>query len=173
MEFTWDTANWLTATSIFIGFGLTCWQLHRTTQMQKAKFIHGIIEGLRCSPDSSQAMYLIEYNFEWYNEDFHGSGERERCIDNYFFSLSYVCYLRKTKNINANEFKILEYDLLRTCQSPCTQSYLWNLYHFAKHHDSCCSFDFLIKYAYEKKIIQNDFYDPESESFINCKCLNF
>lgn len=158
--------NYLTAISlILVGvsviFAVIQWSV--SNKIKRAEFIDQIIEKLRFDEDMAMTMYKIDYNEKhWYNDDFHG-GKFEFAVDKLLSYLSYICYLSITKNISKEEFKFLQYEVIRACSSDDVKSYLWNLYHFSRKHNSKCSFEHLISFGIENKIFDKDFSDK------NCK----
>ena len=74
-------------------------------------------------------MYIIDYDDDWYNDNFHGSKDLEPQIDKLLSYLSYICYLRKKKILTNHEFQVFTYQLNRTCNSFSIEEYLWNLNH--------------------------------------------
>ena len=128
-------------------------QWNVSNKIKRAEFINIIIEKLRFDKDMAQTMYKIDYGESWYSDDFHnGNSDLEFEIDKLLSYLSYICYLKKTKNISKEEFKVLQYEIIRVCSSFDVQSYLWNLYHFSIKHDSKCSFEYLVSYGLDNKI---------------------
>ena len=104
---------------------------------------------------------------------FSGDGydDFEHKIDELLSYLSYICYLKKERNISKKEFRILQYEINRTCTSPCIQAYLWNLYHFSQKQGSECSFQYLIDYGIKNKLIDKSFLKPDCKLYE--KTLNF
>ena len=92
-------------------------------------------------------------------------------IDKLLSYLSYICYLKQENNISDKEFRILQYEINRTCTSPSIQGYLWNLYHFSRKQGTDCSFQYLIDYGIKNNIIEKSFLDPKC--FLYEKTLNF
>lgn len=151
-------------------FGLYQWD--KSTKVKRAEFINQIIDKLRFDNEMVKIVYLIEYTYDWYTHEFHnGFSDLEFRIDKLLSYLTYICYLKDHKIISKSEFSILEYEIYRTCESPCVQAYLWNLYHFTEGRSTKCTFDRLIKYGIEKDIFTKDFKDKNSTVFP--KYLNF
>jgi hypothetical protein len=163
---TWTNENTLTLITIIgavIGGFFALKQWRQRIKLQRSEFVKQLIEKLRFDEDMATTMYKIDYNEKsWYNNDFHG-GEFEFAIDKLLSYLSYICYLNKTKNISKEEFKFLQYEVIRTCKSFDVQSYLWNLYHFSRCNNSKCLFEHLISFGIENKIFNKDFIQN------NCK----
>ena len=113
---------------------------------------------------------MLEYNNNWYNEDFH-SGENEKEIDQFLAFINYICYLRNMKIIKENEFKLLRYEVNRVCCNYGVQSYLWNLFHFSIKMNAKCSFNEIIDYGMKKKLLPQQFKQNNKDLFP--KYLNF
>ena len=135
-------------------------QWNRTIKIKRSEFINQIIEKLRFDDKMASAMYLIDYDHDWYDSDFHNGGENEFLIDKLLSYLSYICYLKDSRHITQKESSILEYELKRACESTSVQAYLFNLYHFSKSRNSTCSFQYLINYGLKNNII-------DKENFLN------
>ncbi|WP_204346680.1 hypothetical protein [Psychroserpens algicola] len=129
-----NTDNWLTLISLLfavIAGGFVYYQWRKSTKTRRAEFINQILEKLRFDKELPKSMYIIDYNQNWYDSSFH-NGNLEISIDRLFSYVDYICYLKKTRNISATEFKIFQYEINRICVSDSTKKYLWNLYHFSK-----------------------------------------
>ena len=145
-------------------FALVQWV--NSNRIKRAEFINQIIEKLRFDREMVEVIYMIDYDFNWYNEKFHDSDrDLEYKVDKILSYLSYICYLKSTRNITKKEFEIFKYELNRTCISPCVQDYLWNIYHFSKKNGSSCTFEYLINYGFDEKILDIDFLDNNSKSY--------
>ena len=170
----WLGDNWFSLVSIIglaIGGVFALIQWHNSTQLKRSEFINQIIEKLRFNSEIVKAMYIIDYDQTWYDENFHGGSEKELVIDKLLSYLSYICYLINGNHLTKNESSILEYELIRTCESWSTQAYLYNLYHFSKKRKSTCSFQYLIDYGLKLKIFPASFLDCSSSTYP--KYLNF
>jgi len=167
--------NYLTIISLImvaIGGIFAGIQWNASNRIKKAEFIEQIIEKLRFDKDMAIVMYKIDYGDSWYNDDFHnGNADSEFEIDKLLSYLSYICYLKETRNISENEFKVLQYEVLRVCSSFDVQSYLWNLYHFSKKFNTKCSFEYLISYGIKHSIFNENFQNDKNS--IYKKRLNF
>lgn len=171
----WSVENILSAISIFlviIGGGFAYKQWTASNQIKRTELIKQIMERLRFDKEMAKTMYTVEYDDSWYNEDFHdGDGDFEHQVDELLSYLSYICYLKKERNISRKEFRILQYEINRTCTSPCVQAYLWNLYHFSRRQGSKCSFQYLIDYGIKNRLIDKSFLKVDCELYE--KTLNF
>lgn len=171
----WSVENILSAISIFlviIGGGFAYKQWTASNQIKRTELIKQIMERLRFDKEMAKTMYTVEYDDSWYNEDFHdGDGDFEHQVDELLSYLTYICYLKKERNISRKEFRILQYEINRTCTSPCVQAYLWNLYHFSRRQGSKCSFQYLIDYGIKNRLIDKSFLKVDCELYE--KTLNF
>lgn len=119
-------------------------------------------------------MYMIDYGTSWYDRNFHNrEDDLEYRVDKVLSFLNYVCYLRKEKNLGKKEFRILCYEVNRVCISPDIQNYLWNLYHFSVKQGTECSFQDLIEYGMEKRIIDRKSFLSSTSENNYTKYLNF
>ena len=167
--------NYLTIISLImvaIGGAFAGIQWNVSNKIRRTEFVNTIIEKLRFDKDMAQTMYKIDYDESWYNDNFHnGNSDLEYEIDKLLSYLSYICYLKQTKNISKEEFKILQYEIIRVCKSFDVQSYLWNLYHFSIKQDSKCSFEHLVSYGIDNKLFDIKFLSCNSNLYK--KRLNF
>lgn len=162
-----DILSFISIILVIIGgiFGYKQWVYSNKTK--RADFINQIISNLRFDREMVETMNMIDYDFLWYNENFHHNhNDVEYKIDKTLSYLSYICYLIKEKHISKRDFIILEYEINRTCISPDVQCYLWNLYHFSVSQKSKCSFQYLIEYGIQNKLIEEvEFMNPESKKY--------
>lgn len=171
----WNIADIVALLSLFlaiIGSFFVYRQWLAANQIKRTEFISQIIEKLRFDKDLVKTMDIIDYGDSWYNAKFHHQSELEFEMDKLLSYLSYICYIYETKNIGTKEFKILRYELHRTCSSHAVQSYLWNLYHFSKKSNSNCAFHYLIDYGIKNGLIEKvKFKNKDSNEYP--KYLNF
>ena len=88
----WMIENWFSLISALgLGFGgyFSLKQWHVSNKIKRAEFIDQILEKLRFNEKSVEAMYQIDYNQTWYDDNFHGSGGKEYAIDRLLSYLSY------------------------------------------------------------------------------------
>ena len=155
-------------------------QWRKSTKLKCAEFINEIMKMLRFDKEMGKALYLIDYNHDWYDEDFHGGGENEFLIDKLLSYLSYICYLIKSHNITKAEVQILDYELRRACECKSVQAYLWNLYWWSISRNSICSFQYLIDYGLSHNIIAKEDFQQNSRKYpkhlnlwgVNRNCVN-
>jgi len=152
-------------------FALTRWYAEIKTK--RAKFMEKIYLRSRIDKEMAETMYKIDYDYTWYDESFHGNRTGlEYSVDKLLSFFDYICYLKKIRTITKNEFVVIQYRIIRIFNSPCVQSYLWNLYHFSKKNKADCSFKHLIDYGLIKgSIDKTEFNNPESKKYK--KRLNF
>ena len=129
-----------------IGFGFTLYQINKSNKVKQAEFVSSLLDHIRFNERVMDAVYLIDYSNNWYNQDFHNSGEMEKNIDAFFSEMDYVCYLFKRKLLSKKDFLIFRYEVLRICKNSQCRCYLWNLYHWSKKNNTTCSFNNLIEY---------------------------
>jgi hypothetical protein len=168
-----QTGDWISLASVIMVFLGAVWafiQWQHSIKLKKSEFILQFVKELRYDKEIVNTMYIIEYDPNWYNNDFHG-GKDEYNVDKFLSLLNYICYMRKMKLLSENEFKVLRYEIRRTCISPSAQSYLWNLYHFSRKMSSPCSFEYLIDYGLGNNYFYPEFANPNSGRYK--KLLNF
>jgi len=166
-----NTLSFITIFFVVLGGVFAYMQWRKSIKLKCSEFINQIIEKLRFDKEMVKAIYLIDYNQDWYNENFHGGGDNEFLVDRLLSYLSYICYLIKSGNITKAEVQILDYELRRACECWSVQAYLWNLYWWSKSRNSICSFQYLIDYGLSHKIIAKDNFKQGSGKFP--KYLNF
>lgn len=172
----WSVDDVLSATSIvlvIVGglFAYRQWKFANTTR--RTELINQILEKLRFDKELVTTTYLIDYEDDWYDGNFHDrEDDFEYQMDKLMSYLSYICYLQKERKISAKEFCILKYEINRACSSHAVQCYLWNLYHFSRQQGTQCSFQYLIDYGLKQKLInKKEFTNSQSTHYI--KTLNF
>ena len=164
----------ITVFSVIIGglFALIKW--NESNKIRKAEFFNEIIVKLRFDKDMVMTRYKIAYGRPWYTSKFHtGITDTEYSIDKLLSYLSYICYLKETKNINDKEFLVLQYEIARTCASRQVMAYLWNLYHFSKSKGLKCSFEHLIMFGIKNNFLDKDILNEDSVKFRKHKRLEF
>lgn len=129
-----------------IGFAFTIYQIKKSSKIKQAEFVNKLLENIRLNERTLNAFYIIDYNNNWYNADFHNSGNLEKSIDALFSQIDYVCYLHRKGLLSDTDLSIFQYALTRICSNYQCQSYLWNLYHWSTFNDTECSFDNLVNY---------------------------
>lgn len=172
----WSVDSVLSAISVLlmiVGGFFAYKQWTSANKIRRSEFINQIIAKLRFDKSTVDTMYMLEYDHEWYNEEFHDAdNEIEFNVDKLLSYLSYICYLYELKNISKKEFKILRYEVNRACSSLSVQGYLWNLYHFSKKQGTECTFQYLISYGIKNKIINKKIFYCKESTFYP-KYLNF
>ena len=172
----WTIDNFLSLISIILiivggFFALKKWNLELKTK--RAEFLEQINLNIRSDDKLAEITYLIEYDFSWYNENFHGNKTGlEFSVDRFLAYFDYICYLKKLGNFTKKEMMIFQYRIIRIFNSPCVRNYLWNIYHFSKKSKTCCSFTNLINYGIKNRLIDKfEFEDSNNGQYI--KYLNF
>ena len=165
----WTYTNTLTTISIFItvfGAIVALYQWYVSNKIKQAEFLHQLTVELRSDDIIREAFYAIEYDYHWYDDNFHnGKNGWESKIDKLLALLDYICYLKAQKIISEKEFSVLQYTVERVCSSPEAQSYLWNLYHFSQSQGSLLSFKNLVDYAIEKNLFPDKFTSIDCKSY--------
>jgi hypothetical protein len=114
--------NCLTLISIFlviIGgiFSLTQWR--SGNKVKRAEFLEQIISKLIFDEEIVKTMYMIDYNYNWYDEHFHNNKNGlEKSVDKLLAYIDYICYLKEIRNITQKEFVIIQYEISRILISP-------------------------------------------------------
>ena len=143
----------------------------KSLSLKRADYVNELFNRIRTNELISDAIYIIDYDIDWYSPSFHESGLRkdednsypiEKKIDYTFAYFSYICYLYENKIIGDEDFIFFEYHVNRIFNSEQAIDYLYNIYHFSKAFNSKCSFHYLIKYGNDHKLIGSDFEDKEA-----------
>lgn len=154
-----------------VGGIFALFQWSNSNRIRRVEFVDQILNKLRFEKKLVQAMYIIEYKDEWYNENFHNNSDFEPKVDALLSYLSYVCYLKNMRIIKEKEFSAFKYQLNRTCQSSSVEEYLWNLKHFSKKNNTNSSFEELEIYGKRQKIFSDEFNNEVSANY--SQYLNF
>lgn len=144
----WQVSDYLFLVSLLVailGTLLAFFEWRRKNSLKRVEFLNKLIVDFRTDKEINDAVYVIEYKRDWYNNEFHGS-DLERKIDKYLSFLSYICYLKSKKHISNSEFKFFEYKVNRAINSSDVKSYLSFLGGFSSLNHSNCSFCYLIDY---------------------------
>jgi len=103
-----NTLSIITISVAVLGGVFAYIQWRKSVKLRCSEFINQIIEKLRFDKEMVKAVYLIDYNEDWYSEDFHGGGDNEYLVDRLLSYLSYICYLIRSSNITKAEVQILD-----------------------------------------------------------------
>lgn len=156
-----DLVSILSFIAVVIGGVFALYQWRKTVVLKRADYIKDLTEKIRTDDDIVDVIYLLDYDDEWYNNEFHGNKILERKFDRTFAFFSYICYLHKQKIISNKEFVFFKYNINRILMNNQVQDYFYNLYHFSKKLEIPFSFDVLLDYAEENKILHEDFSNSE------------
>jgi len=148
-----------------IGGGFAFVQWKKSLNLQRANFIEQIIKKLRFDKDMIEALYMVDYDQDWYDKNFHGGSEKESLIDKLLSYLTYICYLLETNNISKEESKILLYELNRTCNCWSIRAYLWNIWCFSKEQKTICTFQYLIDYGLKHQLLDKDNFTENCDKY--------
>ena len=69
-------------------FGYYQWR--KSILLRRAEYINELTEKIRTDKYIKDVIYMFDYNYEWYTEQFHGSGKLELKVDK---TLSYFSYI--------------------------------------------------------------------------------
>lgn len=154
--------DFLTFISVAIGGMFALYQWKKSTALKRADYIKELTEKIRTDESIFETIYLFDYSQEWYNSDFHQSGDLERKVDRTLAHFSYILYLKKEKIISEKEFIFFKYDIERILFSDQTQDYFYNLFHFSQTQGIPFSFNILLDYAKENNLVDADFNDSKA-----------
>lgn len=157
-----DHISLLTFIGVVVGgiFALIQWR--KGTALKRAEYIKELTEKIRTDEDIFKTIYIFDYGVQWYSSKFHQGGDIERQVDRTLAYFSYILYLRNEKLISKKEFSFFSYDIERILCNNQLQDYFYNLFHFAKKQGIPFSFDILLNYAKENKLLDPDFENPEA-----------
>ena len=157
----WTIDNYLSLTLIIvmaIGSIFALFQWNSSIKIRRTEFLDEIINKLWFDANMAKTMHMIDNNSNWYTEDFNKNySDSAYQIDKLLSYFDFICDLHFIKNLRANEFNVIRYEIDRVCASPSVQAYLWNLYHFSNKIEAGCSFMYIIDYGIKEKIINKDF----------------
>jgi len=157
----WSVDNFLSLILIIvmaIGSIFALFQWNSSIKIRRTEFLDEIINKLWFDENMARTMHVIDSNPDWYTENFHSAySDLGYQIDKLLSYFDFICYLHFVRNLSANEFGVIRYEIDRTCASPSVQAYLWNLYHFSNKIEAGCSFMYIIDYGIKEKIINKDF----------------
>ena len=131
------------------------------------KYINELTEKIRTDKYIKDVIYMFDYNYKWYTEQFHGSGKLELKVDKTLSYFSYICYLREQKIISDKEFNFFKYEINRILRNSQVQDYFYNLYHFSNKNNTPITFLYLFKYGEKIKIFDEIFYDKNSYLYLS------
>jgi hypothetical protein len=167
--FGWTVDNYLSLLLIIvmaIGSIFALIQWNSSIKIRRTEFLDEIINKLWFDEKMARTMHLIDNNPAWYTVDFHSSySDTAYQIDKLLSYFDFICYLHFIKNLSANEFSVIRYEIDRTCSSPSVQAYLWNLYHFSNKIEAGCSFMYIIDYGIKENIIDKKFKNNNENLF--------
>jgi len=144
---------------IFGGFfGYHQWK--KTIKINRANYLNELTEKIRTDEDISEMIYLLDYEYNWYNKSFHGSDGFERKMDKTLSYFSYICYLYENNHIEEKEFYFFKYEIERILMNPSTVNYLYNIYHFSNKCNTPITFKYLFEYGQKHDMFTDDFFSP-------------
>lgn len=146
-------------------FGYYQWR--KSILLGRAEYINELTEKIRTDKYIKDVIYMFDYNYKWYTEQFHGSGKLELKVDKTLSYFSYICYLREQKIISDKEFNFFKYEINRILRNSQVQDYFYNLYHFSNKNNTPITFLYLFKYGEKIKILFQIFYDKNSYLYLS------
>jgi len=154
---------------MLVGGVIALLQWRSSIKIRRTEFLDEILNKLWFDEDMAKTMYTIDYNQNWYTQDFHSSySEFGYQVDKLLSYVDYICYLYRRKNISTHEFNVVKNEINVICACKSTQTYLWNAYHFKKEN---CSFLNIIDYGIKNNILSKDFMTNNETLY--CKHLRF
>ena len=142
---------------------------------KRADYVYELLNKVRTDSDIKEIFHIIDYDSEvWYPFSKREIKEALNSPSLYSFEqkmdytlgyFSHICYLHKLGIILDSDFAPFKYHINRTCKNHQVQSYLFNLYHFAKLSDSNCAFKYLIDYGLKSGLISSDFRNKDSKHY--------
>ena len=168
-----DVISSISLAVTIIGLAFAFFQWRKSNSIKRAEYINELTEKVRSDEDIRAIVYRIDYNEDWYTAGFHGSGELEVQVDKTLSYFSYICYLKSMKVVSKKEFSFFEYKINRILKDNNVQRYLFNLYHFSRKDNTSISFNYLLEYGKEKKLLTNDFFNKDSKQYQDYKYLYF
>lgn len=155
-----------------IGGGFALWQWNKNSIVKRASYYNDAFIKMREDEDIVYTLHMIDYDTKkWYPFDSQNDPEIERKVDKTFGYIDYLCYLRDRKLISKKEFRNIEYKIIRIGFNSSALDYLYNLYHFSKANGTAMSFSNLLEYLDYKNMINDAFYNRDSNEYIHY--LNF
>lgn len=163
-ENTYKLSDILSAISILLvifGGIFAYYQWRKNVLIKRASYINELTEKIRSDSDIKDAIYLFDYDSNWYTEQFHGS-ESEIKIDKTLSYFSYICYLNERRLVSKKEFKFFQYEVERILMNIGVQDYFYNLYHFSKKFSVPFTFVYLLDYGKKRGLLNKDFFDNKA-----------
>ncbi len=171
MEVTEFIIKVVTCIVIIVSCGVAVVQLRNTVRLKYSEYLEKLIEKFRTDKRITKAHYLIEYDIQWYDIDFHNGSKYEPQIDRMLTYLSYLLYLKKFRVIDLDGWRFFQYNLERTVGNRQIQAYLFNLYHFSNRFGTYFPYSLILEYGKKNRFITEDFDSPENAKYP--RYLNF
>ena len=144
-------------------FGLFQWRL--SVKTKRAEYINELTMNIRTDKVLRKIIYMLDYDDQWYNEDFHKSKELEKEIDKTLSYFTYICYLKQHRLLTRKEFVFFKYEIDRILMNSQIQNYFYNLYHFYEKFDIPFSFKSLFDYGVRKHYFPKEFFNRTSMQY--------
>ena len=157
-----DITSLISIIVVILGGVFGYYQWHKSIQLKRAGYINELTEKIRTDKDIKKTIYILEYDEKWYSKKFHESGKKELKMDKTLSCFSYICYLKEQNIISDKEFDFFRYELKMILINEQMQDYLYNLYHYSQNQNVPCTFQYLINYGIESKVLDDDFCDKNA-----------
>lgn len=160
---------------VMIGGVFGYYQWRKNILLRRAGYINELTEKIRTDKNIKDVIYMFDYDYKWYSEQFHGSGKLELKVDKTLSYFSYICYLKNQKIITEKEFNFFKYEIERILMNSQVKDYFYNLYHFSNKNHAPITFLYLFNYGEKTGKFDEKFYDKNSylDSSIYHRYINF
>lgn len=146
-------------------------QWRKNIEFNNVKYIKELLDELSHDKENQKVLYMFDYGEHWYDSKFHEDYDVQSNVDDVLSIFNYACYLLDNDLIGRDQFKLIKYDVDRCVRNEDVQLYLYNLYHWSSRANTSFPFTHLLNYGKKTDVIENDFYDSNSNHYV--KILNF
>ncbi len=148
-----------------IGGFFALFQWRQSYKLKRAEHLKEALEKIRDDEDFASVLYDIDYDVEWYTDEFLDDHSKEQRFDRVFAYFDYLCYLKNKYIMSKSEFRIFEYRITRMTKNKSFVDYMFNLYHFSNSNGTDMSFYHLLTYLRKNRLLDEDFWDVQSENY--------
>lgn len=141
-------------------FGYYQWR--RNVLLKRAGYINELTEKIRSDKYIRDIVYMLDYDKQWYSQQFHGCGKQELMVDKTLSYFSYICYLERYKIITDKEFDFFKYEIKSILKNQEIHDYFYNLYHYSNKLRAPFTFKYLFEYGEKLGLFDADFYDRDA-----------
>lgn len=146
------------------GFCFLMQQLKKN-KLNRAQFIHALLEKFLNDVTIQNFVHRIEQNEEWYTKEFNQNDSLKKEVYHALFYFNYICYLEESGTLPRKEYAIFEYNILKLATNRSFQNYMFNLYHKTEENQTVFPFYYLLDSCAEK--IPGGFLDKQSKNYTN------